>query len=154
MEDNTVQTYANLVSTGLAAGQNRAGIDGKHSTWWIQGGWQAKLNPLGSTIFWGQYQAYDTGFGVFSNVVQTVGATDVLNSIGATSFMSGSQTSIWSIGVTQNIDAAAMQLYLGYHNYSTDLMLLNQNASASNQRAASNPIDDFSVVYTGATIRF
>ena len=50
--------------------------------------------------------------------------------------------------------ALAMQLYLGYFNYSTDITLLNQNALANNQRAASNPIDDFSIVYTGATIRF
>jgi hypothetical protein len=83
-----------------------------------------------------------------------VSGTDVLNSIGATSFMSGSQTSIWSLGVTQNIDAAAMQLYLGYHNYSTDLVLMNQSATATNQRAASNPIADFQVIYSGATIRF
>jgi hypothetical protein len=154
MEDNNLQTYANLVSTNVAAGGSRQGLDNKHSTWWVQAGWNAKLNSLGSTIFWGQYQAYDTGFGVFSSVAQTVSSTDVLNSIGATSFMSGSQTSIWSLGVTQNIDAAAMQLYLGYHNYSTDLVLMNQSATATNQRAASNPIADFQVIYSGATIRF
>ena len=85
---------------------------------------------------------------------QTVAGTDVLNSLGATSFIAGSQTKIWSLGVTQNIDAAAMQLYLGYHNYSVDAVLLNQSATATNQRARSNPIDDMSLVFTGATIRF
>jgi hypothetical protein len=154
INDNVIQTYANLISTNTAAGGPRRGIDGNHSMWWIQGGWQAKLNPLGSTIFWTQYQNYDTGFGVAASVGQTVGAGDVLNSLGATAFISGSQTTIWSLGVTQNIDAAAMQLYLGYHNYSVDAVLLSQSATATNQRARSNPIDDMSLVYTGATIRF
>jgi hypothetical protein len=153
MTDNNIQTYANLVSTNTG-GAARRGIDGNNSMWWVQAGWQAKLNTLGNTIFWGQYQAYDTGFGIASNVAQTVAGTDVLNSIGATSFLAGSQTKVWSVGVTQNIDAAAMQLYLGFHNYSVDAVLLNQSASASNQRQRTNPIDDMQLVYTGATIRF
>jgi hypothetical protein len=153
INDNNLQIYANLISTNVAAGGPRQ-FDGNHSMWWIQGGWQAKLNPLGSTIFWTQYQNYDTGFGVAASVGQTVGAGDVINPLGATAFISGSQTSIWSLGVTQNIDAAAMQLYLGYHNYSVDAVLLSQSATATNQRSRSNPIDDMSLVYTGATIRF
>jgi hypothetical protein len=154
MTDHNIQTYANLISPPGAAGNPRAGIDGNNSFWWVQAGWQAKLNTLGSTIFWGQYQAYDTGFGIAGNVGQSVAGTDVINSLGAAAFIAGSQTKVWSLGVTQKIDAAAMELYLGYHNYSIDAVLLSQSATATNQRRASNPIDDMSLIYTGATIRF
>jgi hypothetical protein len=154
MTDHNIQAYVNLSSPPPPGVNRRGGVDGNNSVWWVQAGWQAKLNPLGSTIFWGQYQAYDTGFGIASNVGQTVAGTDVINSLGASAFIAGSQTKVWSLGVTQNIDAAAMQLYLGYHNYSVDATLMSASSTATNQRARSNPIDDMSLVYTGATIRF
>ncbi|MGE0760323.1 MAG: hypothetical protein AB7O38_25135, partial [Pirellulaceae bacterium] len=150
-DDNRQQSAMLFSTQGNVA---RAGVDNNDSMWWIQAGWQAKLNPLGSTIFWGQYNNYNAGLQVRNSAPVTVAGADVINSLGATAFISGNDTSIWGIGVSQNVDAAAMQLYLGYFNYSTDITLLNRSATATNQRAASNPIDDFSVVYTGATIRF
>jgi hypothetical protein len=41
-----------------------------------------------------------------------------------------------------------------YRGSTTDLMRMNQGAMATVQRRASNPIDDFSVIYSGAMIRF
>jgi hypothetical protein len=153
--DDNRQRSAMLFSTpGTPGTTARRGIDSNDSMWWIQAGWQAKLNSLGSTIFWGQYNQYNSGMQIRGNAPVTVAGADVINSIGSTAFISGTDTRIWGLGISQNIDAAAMQLYLGYFNYSTDITLLNQNALANNQRAASNPIDDFSIVYTGATIRF
>src|SRR5262245_45093780 len=64
-----------LARTSGATGR----ADGQDSFWWVQAGWQAKLNPLGNTIFWGQYLDVNTGLGVANNIVQTVAATDVLN---------------------------------------------------------------------------
>jgi hypothetical protein len=151
--DNGIQMAANLASTNLG-GSSRRGIDGEHGIWWVQAGWQAKLNTLGSTIFWGQHVVYNTGLGVRSNVVQTVAANDVINSLGTAAFIAGSATRIWGGGITQNIDAAAMNVHIGVHNYSLEAVLLNQSASATNQRALANPIADATVVYTGATLKF
>ena len=143
-------------STGLAAGAKRSAVDNKHSIWGLQAGWQAKLNALGNTTFWGQYVAYDTGLGVRNSAVQTVSATDVLNTLGAgqIGLISGSQTAYWGGGVSQEINAASMILYAGYYLGSTELMLINQNAAAAGQPRKSRPIDDFQMFYTGATIRF
>ena len=116
----------------------------------IQGGWQAKLNPLGNTIFWGQYQVMDNGLGVNNNVLQVVQAADQLNSFGTNAIISGNTLKAWSLGVSQNIDAAAMTLYAGFHNYTNDITLRN-TAGATRK---SNSIDDMQLFYTGATIKF
>jgi len=121
------------------------------SSWWIQGGWEAKLNALGKTTFWGQYAEWNMGTGVASNVVQTMASTDVLNSIGATAIINSTKTQAWGMGVTQAIDAAAMNLYLGYMNFSTGGTITNLAGTVSRK---TNAIDDMQMVYTGATIRF
>ena len=175
MQDGNIQGHVALSSTvgGLnITAPQRQGVDGNNSFWWVMGGWEARLVPLGRTIFWGQYMQYDTGFGIASsggsvltgtgavvansssNVAQTVRADDAINSLGVTAFIAGSQTRIWGGGITQNIDAAAMSLYLGFWNYQLDATLMNRDAAATNQRARANQIDDMNVVYTGATIRF
>ena len=125
--------------------------DGHDSVWWLMGGWQAKLNPLGNTIFWGQYVSFNTGLGVVNSQVQTVAANDVLNSFGSAAVITGSKTQSWGLGITQNIDAAAMSVYAGFHNMTTEGTLSNLSTGA---RAKTNPIDDMQVFYTGATIRF
>jgi hypothetical protein len=141
-------------ASGLPLGASRSGNDGKSSIWWVQGGWQAKLNSLGNTTFWGQWVQYDNGLGVRNSIVQTVAATDVINSLGTAAMLSGASTKYWGLGVSQNIDAAAMTLYAGFHSGSTEIGLVSVNPAATNTRAKSNAIDDFQMFYTGATIRF
>ena len=65
----------------------------------MQAGWQAKLNPLGSTIFWGQYLETNYGAGIASLQVQAMRTDDVLNSLGNNAFIAGSQTKTWSSGL-------------------------------------------------------
>ena len=131
----------------------RPGVDASDSVWWAQAGWEAKLNGLGATTFWGQYSYYNTGTGTLNSAIQTVAATDVINSLGRTAFIAGTQTRTWGLGVTQAIDAAAMNVHVGYLNFATEGHLVDQNP-ANNARVQTRPIDPMSVVYTGATIRF
>ncbi len=150
MSDNNSQAAFDLASATVS----RPGNDGNSSAWYVQAGWQAKLNTLGSTTFWGQYLDQNVGFGVRNSVVQTVAAADPLNSLGGVALIGGSNVQIWSIGVSQNIDAAAMTLYMGFQNASTEVELISRSAAATNVRGKSNPIDDMQLFYTGATIRF
>ncbi len=143
-----------IQASGLALGSSRVGDDPKSSIWGVQAGWQAKLNSLGNTTFWGQMVQYDTGLGVRNSIVQTVAAGDVINSLGETALIVGSQTQYWGGGISQDINAASMTLYAGYHVGSTEVMLQARNPGSANQRAKSNPIDDFQMFYTGATIKF
>jgi len=129
----------------------QTGGSGKSSFWWVQGGWQAKLNSLGNTIFWGQYVDVSSGTNINNGVVSAIAATDVLNGLGTAAIQRSASTQAWGLGVSQNIDAAAMTLYAGFHNVSTDLTFGSTSSAA---RAKSNPIDDMQLFYTGATIKF
>ena len=140
----------NSSAAALARTTGNQSGDGTSNFWSVQAGWQAKLNALGSTIFWGQYVAFKTGLGV-SGTVQTVAATDVINSLGATAIIRGTSTTSYGLGVSQNIDAAAMTLYAGFHNVSTEGILGSTTTVA---RAKANAIEDMQIFYTGATIRF
>jgi hypothetical protein len=143
----------NARAAAAIAAPAQTNINGKSDVWWIMGGWQARLNPLGSTIFYGQYVDLNTGVNVTNSVIGTVAAADPLaagTGLG-TSIIRGASTQAWGLGISQNIDAAAMVLYMGFHNISTDLTL---GSVANANRGRSNPVDDFQVFYTGATIKF
>ncbi len=158
LSDKNSQAAFNSKSTLNGASMfgvaNRAGNDGNSGVWWVQGGWQAKLNTLGNTTFWGQVVQYDLGLGVQNSIVQRVNADDSINSLGVNAMMAGAQTRYWGLGVSQNIDAAAMTLYAGFHSGSTEITLAAESTNTTTQRAKSNAIDDFQMFYTGATIRF
>jgi hypothetical protein len=145
LTDNNRAVMANKQVAGLAAF-----IDDTDTSWWVQGGWAAKLNTLGKTTFWGSYAEYTSHFNLSSQTPGTLSGADVLNSFGATAFVQTADASTWGLGVTQDIDAAAMKLYIGYIQSSADFTLID----GALQTRKSNPVDDISVVYTGATLKF
>ena len=132
---------------------NQGGVSGRDTAWYIQGGWQAKLNTLGNTIFWGQWTDFTTGLHPANNIVGAIPGTDVLTQgTGfANSIVRSAHTQVWSLGVSQEINAAAMTLYAGFHNYQTEATVGNVT---STNRAKVNAIDDMQLFYTGATIKF
>jgi hypothetical protein len=148
---NAKSTFNGASMLGLAP---RSGNDGKTGMWWVQAGWQAKLNTLGNTTFWGQIVQYDLGLGVNNSIVQRVAANDQINSLNANAMLAGAQTTYWGLGVSQEITAAAMTLYAGYHVGSTEIALAAENSNLTVNRAKSRAVDDFHTIYTGATIRF
>ena len=77
--------------------------------------------------------------GIANTGTINVASTDALNPLATAANVWGSKTDIWGLGVTQDIDAAAMKLYMGWFNYSTDVTLIS---TTSNTITKSNPIDD------------
>jgi hypothetical protein len=148
LEDNNARAAA-LARTG----GNQTGVSGTSEFWWVQAGWQARLNSLGNTIFWGQWLDVSAGLNSANGRVSVVAAGDQLvqNTGLGQSIIRGANTQAWSLGISQNIDAAAMVLYMGYTNMSTDITL---GSVANTNRGRSNAIDDMQVFYTGATIKF
>jgi hypothetical protein len=139
-----------------ATANQQFGISGKSSFWYVMGGWQAKLNSLGNTIFWGQYVDVSAGLNGTNGTASVFGTGDQLSVglagvLGATAIIRSAHTTSWGLGVSQEITAAAMTLYAGFHNISTDITL---GSTTTTNRAKSNPIDDMQIFYTGATIKF
>ncbi|MGQ0456995.1 MAG: porin [Hyphomicrobium sp.] len=113
-------------------------------------GWIAKLHGLGPTAFYGEY-------GWFENYVTAVDSADpdaaaIVTDLGgaATDRISGSELTVWGFGVVQHIEAAEMQLYAGYRLHEAEFDLRDAGGAA----VASENIDDFHTVITGAKIAF
>jgi predicted porin len=129
--------YAEHVPTGLfiygAYGHldpNLANVD-SNNTYYIKGGIRQHWNPLGHTVLYGEYLRAEN-----NNSSGLVDVTDPL-----TTFTGESDVKVWGLGVVQEIDAAAMSVWLKYRNLdaSTDGVI---------------DADNFNEVTFGALINF
>ena len=107
--------------------------------WYLASGISRKFFPIGKTAIWGEYAEID---GPLDGNIVTADNNFAGLAVGAT--IIDSQQSHWGIGVQQYIDAAAMQVYLGYRNIEADV----------STAAASTNFNDIDIVYTGARIQF
>jgi hypothetical protein len=81
-------------------GLDRAGGD----TYYIKGGLRERWSPLGHTVLYGEYEKFD---GADSDFVVNAGIS--------------SSTQLWGLGVVQEIDAAAMSLWISYRHIDADI---------------------------------
>ena len=102
-------------------------LDPTSTTWFIQPGIEEKWLPLGKTTIFGMYQHDQAG----SNPGNTV----------------NSDIKFWQAGVVQNIEAAAMDLYVIYQHTDGDVTL----AATPN---VVTTLDAFQMVTFGALIQF
>jgi predicted porin len=96
-----------------------AGVDDNDTAWWTHAGIEQKYFAIGKTTLYGEYGEQENG-----NFDPTGGTT----------------MSFWGLGLTQSVDAAAMDLYLFYRNYSVEVEGFDA--------------DDLTMVGGGAIIRF
>ncbi|KAB2919832.1 MAG: hypothetical protein F9K29_04380 [Hyphomicrobiaceae bacterium] len=131
-------SYHGLAATdtvsGAAFGTNRP--DTKF--WYVAGGIAQNWTGLGKTVLYGEYGHIDDG-------ATGLAATAAGYNIAAASVVSDSEVTFWGLGVVQNIDAAAMELYAAYRNYSGDVSVAS---------GAAVQVEDFQMVMTGARIKF
>jgi predicted porin len=100
--------------------------DETDTMWLVQGGIEQKFIALGKTTLFGEYRKDEAG----SNVAKGI---------------QNSSLDFWAVGAIQNIDAAAMDLYLIYRNASGDVTPFGK---------AKIGLDDFDMVQAGARIQF
>ena len=114
----------------------------KDEFYYVQGGIEQAFFPLGKSTLFGEY--FDGSFGgaINTNGVVSAGRTD--GGLGLVNIAS-SQVNYWGIGFNQNIAAAAMDIYVGYRNYSFDVK------DVANTKAIVN---DMQTVVMGAKIQF
>jgi Gram-negative porin len=103
--------------------------DGEH--WYAKAGIRQVWTPLGATIVYGDYGQYLDQLG--PNAL-ALGATD-------------STLDRWGFGIAQEIDAAAMTVYLKYEHYEAEL-------SGAALNAAVTDLDDAKFISVGGIINF
>lgn len=124
---------------GITADDNKPGSVDETSFWYLHGGIEKKWIDQGATTLFAVYGAFDTGFNRGVQSAQAIG-----------SFENGEAT-LWGLGVNQNFESAAVDLYMKYNHYT---------ASADNVTVTgAKPLDhvefnDFDIVYAGARITF
>jgi hypothetical protein len=107
-------------------------VSGRPNTtlWYVQGGIAKNWTGLGNTVLYGEWaEVNDGGIGTAAGNLANADSTEA---------------NMWGIGVVQHIDAAAMELYLSYRQYS----------GSADGIANGDNIDDFNVVVGGARVRF
>lgn len=109
--------------------------------WYIMAGIERKWFSLGKTTIYGTYYEGTNNCGRVSGDACSFsqGSTNLTSGISSTT------NEMWSIGVNQRIDAAAMDLYLAYYHWTPDI----KDASG-----VSYDLEDMSAVISGAKIRF
>ena len=115
-------------------------VDDRDEFYWFQGGIQQKWLPVGKSTIYGEYYRGEFGTSGGNLLNAGFGAAAVANNR-----IVGSEVDMWGFGFNQSIDAAAMDLYVGYRNYEADVTLGGGKATG---------LQDFQAVMTGAIIRF
>ena len=121
VEDNN-STYADAdITAGQPSGDN----------WYLKAGLRRKWNALGHTVLYGEY-------GVRNDMYHPS-----LTAFG----VSGSELRQWGLGAVQEIDAAAMSLWVNYKNY-------DPSVSGPGVPGAFDDLDTLHVVTVGGLISF
>jgi hypothetical protein len=111
--------YAQHIATGLflyaAYGELDVADDDNNDFFYIKGGLRKNMTHLGATVFYAEYED-------FNNDAR------------------GSEVDLYGLGVVQEIDAAAMSLWLSYRHLEAD--------------DPGNAVEDFDYVKAGALINF
>jgi hypothetical protein len=154
-----VGAYVEHIPTGLFAYgayghlnyfENAYGGLASDNTWYAKGGIRQRWNPLGHTVLYGEYEraqnhnssAEFQAAGVVNPDTGAFFAPSAGNGAGA-SFEGTSEVRMWGVGAVQEIDAAAMSLWVKYRN-------LDVTTSGTNAFGG----DTFQEVTAGALINF
>lgn len=129
-----VGAYLEHVPTGLfvygAYGNAQYDIQaGESETYYVKAGLRERWSPLGHTVLYGEYENNKSDGAAFTQGLVN-GSSDF---------------DLWGVGVVQEIDAAAMSLWVSYRNL---------QYSESQGRPGSVPDQDFQYVKAGALINF
>ncbi|MFT3730732.1 MAG: porin [Hyphomicrobium sp.] len=133
-----VGLYVEHVPTGLFAygayghlDDNVAGVD-SNQTYYVKGGIRQRWVPLGHTVLYGEYEHAE------NNLPTTI----VDDGAGTLGVADGTSINMWGVGAVQEIDTAAMSIWLKYRNL---------DASAA---VAGFDADRFQELTFGALINF
>jgi hypothetical protein len=122
-----------LVNYGNMEYDSGAGYDA--DTWYVKAGLRRNWNHLGATIFYGEYLNADGQ-----------GQTQALVGDCTDCFFDIDQVEVWGLGVVQEVDAAAMSVWIKYRNLSADTTFPAE--------ANGYDVEDFNYVGVGGLINF
>jgi hypothetical protein len=143
--------YIQHVATGLFGLYNYGDLqsDGfaDAETHYFKGGLRTKFNHLGATIFYGEYLTGSDGAAGLEIGLDCADRSDIGTCANNDDILS-SDLDVWGLGVVQEVDAAAMSIWLKYRNLSVDV------TTEDGEVSERGGFDDFHYVGVGALINF
>jgi hypothetical protein len=138
--------------------------------WGVKPFWRKAWTPLGATVLYGEYGEYQDefaggglcgafGFGVGGLSTTNIGgfcAGDPFPGGFASRdvFVTGSEVQRWGLGVVQEIDSAAMHLWLRWQHQEIDIDFVGVNAVAGTETRINQGFDDWDLIQVGGIIFF
>lgn len=116
--------------------------------WYLAGGISQNFFGYGKTVLFGEYSESKGGLAQTNFLAGTGTHCSTPN---ATSNCDSTVTH-WGLGMTQHIDAAAMEVFIAYKNYSLDTQGFTGTSVTLNDRNAG--VSDFQTVIVGTRINF
>jgi hypothetical protein len=136
----------NLVTANDTGKTAEGGGTEDGTLWQIQGGIARNWTGLGNTVLYGEYARGENLQRTFSPVTVSF-TTQAIATGGITTPVSAINNdntyTMWGLGVVQNIDAAALELYLTYRRHSLD-----------HDAFDLSPVHDIDMVFGGMRIAF
>jgi hypothetical protein len=117
------------------------GLD-SNDTYYVKGGIRQRWNPLGHTVFYGEYMRAEN-HNSSTSFLNSDGSLNPGDNGQGVGFDGTSKANLWGVGVVQEIDAAAMSLWVKY-----------RNIDASTFGDGAFPVDQMHQVSVGGLINF
>lgn len=117
-------------------------------------GWIADLSTVGPTAFYAEYGRFldFVSSGIDAEGIASLSSASVGNvCVGANACrVAGSELTVIGGGFVQHVEAAALEVYVGYRHHTADVDLLDNAGLAVD----ATSLEDFDTVVTGAKIAF
>jgi hypothetical protein len=120
--------------------------------WLIQAGITKNWFGIGNTAIFGEYSKNE-GWGAGANVGGRNFANTTIPGAVAVNGVTDTEMTVWGLGITQNVDAAATELYLNWRHFSTDATC-SSTSSGNNCVGGKLQTEDFDAVIGGARVKF
>jgi hypothetical protein len=122
--------------------------------WYVKPFWRKAWSPIGATVLYGEFGQYDDQFGSVAGL--DVGAALPACGFGAvTCLVTGSQAERWGLGAVQEIDAAAMHLWVRWQHQELDVDIRAfDNVTGEDLGKVKQGFDDFDLFQAGGIIFF
>jgi hypothetical protein len=131
--------------------------------WYLKPFWRKAWSPIGATVLFGEYGQYNDQFAalVGSDMEGTFTFQGCQFPSVFDCYVTGSEVERWGLGVVQEIDSAAMHLWVRWQHQELDVDLVGfgddgaiTNGACGDRCSVSQGFDDWDVFQAGGIIFF
>jgi Gram-negative porin len=123
--------------------------------WYVKPFWRKAWSPIGATVLYGEYGEYNDQFGQIAGADVSFGLPGCDFGADVTCFVTGSEARRWGLGAVQEIDAAAMHLWIRWQHQELDASFRAFDVvTGENLGRVRQGFDDWDLFQVGGIIFF